>query len=283
MLADMTEFRATSADGTRITALDDGRGPTLLLVHGGGERATSWGGVTRTLTGDFRVVRMDRRIYVPGAVIEPTHSVAVEAADILAVAGALDRPVLLVGHSSGAVAALEAALLAPAAFAGLFLYEPPMPTRSLVGGRAARRARAALAAGDPAEAVRIQLRDIVRMSADVVDALAAAPGGQELLAARAPAQLADVEAVDRLGIGVARFGALDLPTTLLEGDRSPAHLRERVAHLAAVLPNARVLTLAGHGHVAHRTAPAELAQAIREMAERVLVGRAHPHRAGLSS
>lgn len=270
MLARMTELRATSADGTPVTALDDGRGPALLLVHGGGERATAWGGVVRSLTADFRVVRLNRRIYVPGAVVAPTHSVAVEAADVLAVARALGRPVLLVGHSSGAVAALEAALLEPAAFAGLFLYEPPLPTRSLVGGEATRRVRAALAAGDPAEAVRIQLRDIVRIPADTVDVLAAAPGGTAALAARVLAQLADVEAVDALGIGVDRFGALSLPTTLLEGGESPPHLRERLADLAAVLPDARVLTLPGHGHVAHRTAPDELARVIRETAARVL-------------
>ncbi|MGW8975868.1 alpha/beta fold hydrolase [Streptomyces platensis] len=266
----MTELVTTSTDGTSVTALDNGRGPTLLLVHGGGGDATSWDGVIRSLIDDFRVVRVARRVYVPGASIPPTYSMAVEAADVLAIAGLLDRPVLLVGHSSGAVAALEAALLAPEMFAGLFLYEPPMPTRSLVGAEAACRAREALAAGDPGEAMRIHLRDIVQVPAELVETLIADPKAQAAFAAKAAGQVADIDALDALGVGVDRFRRLDVPTTLVEGDMSPAHLRERLADLAVTLPSARVLTLAGQGHAAHLTAPEVLANAIREAAERVL-------------
>lgn len=266
----MAELVTTSTDGTPVTALDHGRGPTLLLVHGVGGDATSWDGVIRSLIDDFRVVRMTRRVYAPGASIPPTHSMAVEAADVLAIAGLLDRPVFVVGHSSGAVAVLEAALLAPERFAGLFLYEPPMPTRSLVGAEAARRAREALAAGDPGEAMRIHLRDIVQLPAELVETLVVDPTGQAVFASKAAGQVADVDALDALGVGVDRFRQLDVPTTLVEGDMSPAHLRERLADLAVTLPKAQVRTLAGQGHAAHLTAPEVLADAIREAAERVL-------------
>ncbi|GAB2718484.1 alpha/beta fold hydrolase [Kitasatospora kifunensis] len=208
----MAELLATSFDGTRITALDDGNGPTLLLVHGSGGDATSWDRVVRSLTDDFRVVRVHRRIYAPGARIAPTYSMALEAADILAIAGLLDRPPFLVGHSSGAVAALEAALRAPTAFVGLSLYEPPLPTRSLIGGVAAQHAQRALAAGDPGEAMRIQLRDIVQVPMEVIEFL--------------------------------------------------------LADLAAALPDARTVTLAGQGHAAHLTAPEALADTIRDSARR---------------
>ncbi|MGD3112044.1 alpha/beta fold hydrolase [Streptomyces sp. YGL11-2] len=270
----MTELRAVSADGTPITALDNGTGPTLLLVHGGGGDATSWDGVIPSLIDDFRVVRVARRIYVPGASIPPTYSMAVEAADVLAIAELLDRPVLLVGHSSGGVAALEAALLAPEMFAGLYLYEPPMPTRSLVGSEAAARAREAVAAGDPREAMRIQLRDIVQEPAELVEMLIANPNpnpnAQAAFASKVAAQVADIDALDALGVGVDRFRQLDVPTTLVEGDASPAHLHERLADLATTLPKSRIVTLAGQGHAAHLTAPDVLADTIREAAERVL-------------
>ncbi|MHC0430029.1 alpha/beta fold hydrolase [Streptomyces sp. O3] len=269
----MTELHATSADGTPVTALDDGEGPPLLLVHGGGGSAASWDGVIRPLRDAFRVVRFTRRVYLPGqasgAGVPPTHSMAVEAADILALAERVERPVLLVGHSSGAVAALEAAVrAAPGALAGLFLYEPPVPTRSLVGAAAARRARAAFAAGDPREAMRIHLRDIVQEPADLVETLTADPKAVAGFAAKAAAGFADIAAIDALGVGLDRFRRLDVPTTLLEGDRSPALVRERLADLAAALPNARVVTLAGEGHTAHLTAPGALADAIRQAAER---------------
>lgn len=194
---------------------------------------------------------------------------AVEAADILAVADLLDPPVLLVGHSSGAVAGLEAALASPAAFAGMVAYEPPMPTRELVGGEAAVAARAALEAGEPVEAMRIHLRDIVRMPADLVDVLVADRRAAAAFSVNAAAQIADDEAIDGLGVGVGRFAALRIPVILVEGDQSPDHLRDRVADLAAVLPEVRTVTLGGQGHVAHVAGPGVLADVIREMARRV--------------
>lgn len=266
----MTELLVSSGDVGPVTAIDDGSGPNLLVVHPGGSDATTWDGVTRLLADDHRVVRIRRRIYVPGADIALPHSMAVEAADILAVAELLDPPVLLVGHSSGAVAALEAALLDRSAFAGLVLYEPPMPTTELLAGAAGARARAALDSGDPVEAMRIHLRDIVRMPADMVDEMFADVHIQAAFAAQAAAQIADDEAIDALGAGIDRFAGLGTPTTLIEGDQSPAHLRERLADLAATLPDARVVTLEGQGHIAHLTAPDTLAGAVRAMAREVL-------------
>ncbi|MFE6050446.1 alpha/beta fold hydrolase [Kitasatospora sp. NPDC056446] len=266
----MTELHASSDDSRPVTALDEGSGPVLLVVHPGGGDATSWDGVTRHLADGFRVVRIRRRIYVPGADIALPHSMAVEAADVLAVAGLLEPPVVLVGHSSGAVAALEAALSAPSVFAGLVLYEPPLPTGEPVAGAAGVRARAALDAGDPVEAVRIHLRDIVRVPADTAEALVADPRLRAALCAYAAAQIAEDEALDALGVGVGRFAALALSTTLIEGDLSPAHLRRRLADLAGVLPDARTVTLAGQGHAAHVTGPRVLAAAVRDAALRIL-------------
>lgn len=261
----MTELRATSADGHPVTALTDGSGATtLLVVHPGGGDATTWDAVTGHLVGDFRVVRIRRRIYVAGAEIALPHSMAVEAADILAIVRLLEPPVVLVGHSSGAVAALEAALRDPSAFSELVLYEPPMPTKELVGGAAGVRARAAFDAGDPVEAMRIHMRDIVRMPAPMVDAIFANETAQGPFATFAAAQLADNEAIDALGTGIDRFASLDLPTTFVEGDLSPDHLRNRLADLAATLPNASVVTLPGQGHIAHFAAPELLANAIRD-------------------
>ena len=270
MLVLVTELRATSTDGATIAALDEGSGPALLVVHPGGLDASSWDGVTKLLTDEFRVVRIQRRIYAPGAELPRNHSMAVEAADILAILDLLDRPVLLVGHSSGAVAALEAALLVPASsFSAILVYEPPMPTRTPLLGEAGPRSRAALQAGDPVEAMRIHLRDIVRMPAREVDAMLLHPAARAAFSATAAPQVTDNEAIEALGVGMDRFAALDVPTTLVEGDCSPAHLRERVADLASVLPHARVVTLPGQGHIAHLLAPETLAAAIRELAARV--------------
>ena len=266
----MTEIVVTSRDGTAIGALDEGSGPTLLVVPPGGGDAGSWDAVAGALAADFRVVRVRRRLYVPGADTSPGHTVAAEADDVLAVAAALDGPVLLVGHSSGAVAGLEAAVREPAAFAGMVAYEPPMPTSLPIGTEAVARARALIEAGDPAGAMRVHFVDIVRMPEPMVDAMLTDPRTRGFLCAYAAAQIADDEAIDGLGMGADRFAALPVPVTLVEGELSPEHLRRRSADLAAVLPHAGVVTLAGQGHIAHLTAPGLLVEVIRSTAAKVL-------------
>ena len=260
----MPELHVTHG-GVTVAAIDEGSGPALLIVHPGATDASSWAPVARLLTDEFRVVRIRRPIYVPGAAIPADHSMASEAAHILAIAARLEPPIGLIGHSSGAVAALEAALRVPARFAAMLLYEPPVASRSLVAGPATLRARAALDAGDPVEAMRIHLRDIVKMPAEAVEAICSAPGVHAAFAATAAGQLADNDAIDALGVGLERYRALDLPITLVQGEVSPSHLRDRVADLAATLRNAHVVTLPGQGHLAHSMAPALLATAIRDL------------------
>ncbi|WP_327677646.1 alpha/beta fold hydrolase [Streptomyces sp. NBC_00467] len=263
----MADLLAISGDGVPVTALDEGEGPILLVVHPGGGPAISWNGVTAHLADSFRVVRVNRRIYVsPRSTPRLQHSLRTETADVLAIAGLLGGPLVLVGHSSGAVVALETALRSPALFAGVIAYEPPMPTRSPAAGEAGHRARAALDASDPAEAMRIHLRDIAGMPAESVDAMLAYGPTRDALAAYASAQITDNEAIDALGVGIDRYRHLSLPTTLIQGDRSPAQLHERVSDLAVTLPNAHVITLQGQGHTAHQDAPEVLAGVISEAA-----------------
>jgi pimeloyl-ACP methyl ester carboxylesterase len=265
----MTILRVTASDGSLVQAIDEGDGPDLLVVHPGSSDASSWDGVARLLTDEFRVVRVQRRLYAFDVPIALPHTVAVDAADVLAVAAELVRP-LLVGHSSGAVAALEAALVSPASFRAMALYEPPLATTSPVAGEAGRRARAALDAGDALAAMEIHLRDIVGLPQAAVSAMFASTEARARFTRVAAAQIADDEALDALGVGIERYSELDLPTLLIEGSDSPPHLRQRLADLAATLPNRRpIVTLAGQGHIANLTAPELLASVIRSFARQV--------------
>ncbi len=267
----MTILQVSGADGATVSAIDEGAGPAILIVHPGSADASSWGAVAKLLADEFRVVRPQRRLYVADASALPSpHSMAIEAADVLAVASRLSRP-MLVGHSSGAVAALEAALLSPEAFLGMVLYEPPLPTTAPIAGEAGRRARAALEAGDPVKAMKIHMRDIVQLEPAMVDAMFARPEMQAWVARQAAAQLADNDAIEALGVGIDRYAALDLPTILIEGERSPTHLRRRLADLATTLPRVvRIVTLRGEGHTANLTAADQLADVIRKFARDVV-------------
>jgi pimeloyl-ACP methyl ester carboxylesterase len=119
-----------------------------------------------------------------------------------------------VGHSSGAVVALQSALAAPSRFTGILLYEPPLAVVEPLGGEALRRARAALDAGDPGRAITIHAREIARTSGFGLAVMRLVPPTWQVLRGYAPAQITDDEAIESLGVGLDRYARLDLPVLL---------------------------------------------------------------------
>jgi pimeloyl-ACP methyl ester carboxylesterase len=95
--------------------------------------------------------------------VDPRSSIAHEVDDVAAVAALLNGPRLLVGHSSGAVVALEALAASPSMFAGAVVYEPPVVINAPLGGEAlahgqggGRRQQTRQGTGDfPADIVQI--------------------------------------------------------------------------------------------------------------------------------
>ena len=98
----------------------------LLVVHGGLSDEAAWAKVAAELTASFRVVRIRRRLYRTELPADPATDVAREADDVLALAAELAEPVVVVGHSSGAVVALETVVRDIAPFRGVVVYEPPL-------------------------------------------------------------------------------------------------------------------------------------------------------------
>ncbi|MFI5490904.1 alpha/beta fold hydrolase [Actinoplanes sp. NPDC051859] len=251
-------MRATAIDTTVAEAVDEGLGAPLLVLHGGMGDSASWTPVTNLLLDRFRAVRLHRRQYrldLPRPV-----TMADEVDHVAAIAAELDRPVL-VGHSSGAVLALEAMVADPTCYSGAVLYEPPVVLGDPLGGDLLIPARAALAAGKPGKALTIFLRDVVGLSS----AAAAAGGfvvGHSRYRDRVVRQLDDNDAIDALGYRLGEYAQLDLPMLLIGGDRSPRHLADRLDALEQALPRTRRLLMHGQGHSAERQAPDRLAIAI---------------------
>jgi pimeloyl-ACP methyl ester carboxylesterase len=257
-----------SADGTRIGYADEGDGPPIVIVHGGSSDISHWDRVARALSGTFRVIRIARRLYARAEQPKSSHAIQREVEDLAALFARIGEPVLLLGHSSGGVVALETALQCPAALVGLVLYEPPVALDRPLGGEALVRAKQALARGNPSQALTIHLRDIVRFPWILVLLMRLLPGWKQLCAV-APAQIADTEAIEALGVGIQRYARLEMPVLLFGGTRSPAHLRERLAALAHVIPHAQTTLLRGQGHLANLMAPDQVARLVREFAETV--------------
>lgn len=262
-------FTVTAPDGAQVQAADEGDGPTVLILHPGLDDGGTWARVAAALASRYRVLRPHRRPY---RLDLPTPAtIADEVGDVLALATAVRGPMVIVGHSSGGVVALEALVTAPERFAGAVLYEPPLVTGPPLGGAAYAQAQAAISDDRPGLAMRIFLRDVVQ----VPPWLAGVAGLFTALIPRlrrwAPRQVAEVGAIDALGCRLEAYAAITAPVVLLGGDASPAHLGERLDALGAALPHAERVTLSGQGHDAQRRAPAAVAKVIDALAHRVLL------------
>jgi pimeloyl-ACP methyl ester carboxylesterase len=82
--------------------------------------------------------------------------------------------------------------------------------------------------------------------------------------ALAPRQISDLDGV---GLRLDAYARTSTPTVLLGGERSPAHLGERLDALAAAIPHASKVILARRDHL---KAPGEVAQVIETLAAAVL-------------
>jgi len=196
-----------------------------------------------------------------------SYALAREAEDVTAVVEALGAPANLLGHSFGALCALEAAL-GTAAVRRLVLYEPGwvMPGVPLYPAGALDRMEAQLAAGDREGLLTTLYREVAGLSSDDVAALKAAPAWPARVAT-AHTVLREARAEEAYVFDVKRLKTLETPTLLLTGEQSPPDLQAATEALAGALPNCRVRVLEGQGHTAMYTAPKVFGEAVRAFLE----------------
>lgn len=253
------------------TVYDEGRGPVILMVGPGLDDGTRTRKLAAVLTTQFRVLRLHRRQYRLD--IETPCSISQEVDDVVAVAAKIGEPVVIYGHSSGGVVALEAIAASPRLFAGAVIFEPPVvtgPPLAGANGEVITRARAGIAAGKPGAALAMFLRDVVGLTpwqarlAGMLTALV--PRYRKLV----PGQINDLEALDRLGVRLDTYAQIDVPTLLLGGDRSPAHLAERLDAIEHVMPRTERVVMHKYDHGADLKAPKHVARIIGTFADTVL-------------
>ncbi|MGC7101253.1 alpha/beta fold hydrolase [Amycolatopsis lurida] len=260
----------TASDGTSVRAYDEGQGPVILFLHGGMDDGAGWMRVAARLRSRFRVLRLHRRQYRLDLKTGEACTMADEVQHVRALVELIDEPMLIVGHSSGAVLALEALEALPEAFAGAVLYEPPCVIGPPLGGEALTRARIAVTAGKPGRALAIFLRDIVRTPPWVARMSAASIPLVPRFGRLTPHQLDDCAAIDEVGVRLDAYARIDVPAVLLGGDRSPAHLGERLDALEHAMPHTERVRLRRQGHAANTLAPARVATVIAALGDKVL-------------
>ena len=238
-------------------------------MHGGLADPSAWSKVAGLLTERFRVVRLHRRRYRLDLDLSEC-SIADEVQDISAVAAALGRQFVLVGHSSGAVVALEALAVGVPGVVGAVLYEPPALLHPDEFGEAAARIRADFDAGRVRQALGGYLRSFLQLPAAASwitgQVLPSMPGVRALI----KGQVGDAVALNALGPRLSIYSAITKHVLFLTGDRSPRHLQQRVRRLAEVIPKARVVTLTGQAHGANDVAPDRVADEIGRFVAEVL-------------
>lgn len=245
-----------STDGTPIAYQRAGSGPPIVLVHGTLGVSKRWP-IVPLLEPHFTVITFDRRGRGDSG-DGPDYSLEREAEDIAALASAIGGGVSLLGHSFGALCALEAALLIPR-LRHLILYEPAL---SGVPPEAIARLEALLEAGDREGAVLTMFREIVEMPPDEIEYLRASPNFPAMVAA-AHTVPRELRTEEQYRFDRARFERLTVPTLLLLGGDSPPSLKKPTETLHATIPNSRIVVLPDQQHIAHYTAPELLARKVR--------------------
>jgi pimeloyl-ACP methyl ester carboxylesterase len=256
-------FDVRSADGTTIAVFVEGEGPALVMVHGSMSDHTTFDPFVEVLREERTTYCMDRRGFGAsgdgeGYAIERDFEDVAAVVDV--VTARTGGPVALWGHSYGANCAMGGAALT-ANVRQLVLYEPSLGLRYPAGSL--DRIEAALAAGDREAAIVEVLAGILELTGDEIDAMRANPLWPTRLAV-AHTVPRECRAEEEWVFEPGRFAGITAPTLFLAGSDSVAEVAAATRAAAAAVPDARVRTLAGHGHFAHKTDPAMVTAIIRE-------------------
>ncbi|MFC4440142.1 MULTISPECIES: alpha/beta fold hydrolase [Natrialbaceae] len=245
-----------SADGTEIAFERTGSGPPLVLVHGGACDHRFWelSGVRPAFADNCTVYAMDCR-GVGESGDDAEYELEQEFEDVAAVVDAIDDPVTLLGHSSGALLSLEAALRTDNLHK-LILYEPPIQVgdHELYSEEVLAEMKRLLNAGRNEEVLVLFLQEIAQSTPEEIDEQRSAPDWKDLVDV-AHVWPRSVQAVGEYEFDAARFATMTTPTLLLSGSESPPLLKDVTEPLDDALPNSQIVTFDGHGHEAMLTAP----------------------------
>ncbi len=125
-LTEGVEF--VQANGVQFAYIEASTGPLVLLLHGYPETARSWKAVQDQLAAEgYRTVAIFMRGYAPSS-LGADYSVRTLGQDVTALIEALgEQSAIVVGHDWGAIAAYEAAFIAPEKVSHLITLSIPHP------------------------------------------------------------------------------------------------------------------------------------------------------------
>lgn len=245
----MDVLRVESRDGAPIAAHVGGAGPPLVLVHGGAADHIRWTPVLPALHDHFTVYAMDRRGRGQSGDSDD-YALEREFEDVAAVVASAGREINLLGHSSGGLCSLEAALLTDNV-RRLILYEPSMGI-VVPGTEVVDRLEQLLEEGDRDELLVFFFREVVGAPPEQIAQMRSLPAweARRAVAHTIPRELrADLE----YAFDPDRFRELRIPTLVLEGGDSSAPFKAANEAVRAALPQCRLAIMPGQRHAAMDT------------------------------
>jgi len=247
------------ANGIKIHYLRaGGAGAPVVMLHGLIGSGACWAPVARVLEGGFDVVMPDARGHGDSSALQCGYRYADHASDVVGLIRGLglSRPVL-VGHSMGGMTAAVVASQQAGLLRALVLVDPTFlsPERQI-------EVHASDVAEQHRRALDFQRSDLVAQGR-----------------ARAPLrslELVEFQAEARLKTSLRAFdvltppspvyrevvSAIDVPTLLVTGDRSPVVSLEMAAELRSLNPRLRLEQVPGAGHGLPFDQPARLGELI---------------------
>jgi pimeloyl-ACP methyl ester carboxylesterase len=257
-----TEF-ATSTDGTRIAYEKSGTGPALVLVDGALCYREFGPGrdVSAALADEYTVYIYDRRGRGESGDTLP-YAPEREVEDLAAVIAATGGDAFVMGQSSGAGIALEAAS-AGVPMRKLAVYEAPYVGVTKVKGVARDYLGdldALLAAGKRAKAVDYFMVKMVGGPAFLPLMFRLMPKVFAKLQAIAHTLPYDTRVMSGFVAPAARLAKITVPTLVMGGSKGAAPMKEAVHTVADSVPGAIHKTLAGQ---THQVSPAVLAPELK--------------------
>ncbi|MEO8268379.1 MAG: alpha/beta hydrolase [Aureliella sp.] len=261
-----------------------GTGPTLLLLHGVTRSAGDWEPVLAALSDSWRVLSLDQRGH--GRSARTNRYLVTDYVEdaVRFVKEEIAAPVVLIGHSLGAMVAAGVATELPQLVRGIVLEDPPFHT---MGNRIADSTWHALFLGMRKAAE--QGHDVASTTALLADICLSVRGGSmqrlgdlrdraslewsaECLRQLDPLVLAPVvegnwlEGYDVTGV----FSRIRCPALLLQADPSAGGaLTDEDASTLAALPYCQLVKFLGAGHQLHRDNTQSVLQTLKGFLDQI--------------
>ncbi|MCI0430665.1 MAG: alpha/beta hydrolase [Rhodospirillales bacterium] len=280
-------MRRIDVNGARVAYAAAGSGETVLLLHSSASSSAQWRPLSEILQARWRVLVPDLHGYGqtdqrPG-LASPGLADAAALADAV-LAESADR-IHLVGHSYGGAVALRLAADRPERLLSLTLIEPV--SFHLLRG------------APPGAAEHALFREVAALAADVTQAategdgrrgmarfidywngegawMRTRPDVQSALALQTARVALDFRATMTDPMRLEASGRIPAPALILRGAASPRPTRRIAALVAQVLPNARLQTIEGAGHMLPLTHREPVNAAIAEHLARNTAVRQRP-------